>query len=239
MLLFFLRHADPIYSPDQLTPLGHRQAEALAKRLAAYGLDRVYCSTSNRAVQTAQPTCDLLKKDMTLLDWCNEGHVWGEMTARVEETGHLTWCFYHLPTVAQMNSPEVRSLGREWYTHPCFEGTSYGAGIQRVRRESDSLMLSLGYRHDYENACYIPERHHDERVALFAHHGFGVAFLSCLLDIPYPDMSLRFDIGHSSMTVIDFTPKGGVVIPKVLQLSNDSHLWREGLPTKYQNKLYF
>ena len=76
-------------------------------------------------------------------------------------------------------------------------------------------------------------------MALFAHHGFGVTFLSCLLDIPYPEMALRFDIGHSSMTVIDFTEKSGIVIPKVLQLSNDSHLWREGLPTKYQNKIYF
>jgi hypothetical protein len=52
-------------------------------------------------------------------------------------------------------------------------------------------------------------------------------------------MALRFDIGHSSMTVIDFTEKGGIVIPKVLQLSNDSHLWREGLLTKYQNRIYF
>ena len=50
MLLFFLRHADPIYSPDQLTPLGHRQAEALAKRLSAYGLDRIYSSTAKRAM---------------------------------------------------------------------------------------------------------------------------------------------------------------------------------------------
>ena len=34
MLLFYLRHGDPIYSPDSLTPLGQRQAEALGRRLA-------------------------------------------------------------------------------------------------------------------------------------------------------------------------------------------------------------
>ena len=35
MLLYVIRHGDPTYSPDALTPLGHRQAEAVEKRLAA------------------------------------------------------------------------------------------------------------------------------------------------------------------------------------------------------------
>ena len=41
MILYYLRHGDPIYSPDSLTPLGHEQAKALAKRLATYGLDEI------------------------------------------------------------------------------------------------------------------------------------------------------------------------------------------------------
>ena len=136
-------------------------------------------------------------------------------------------------------SPEVRVMGREWYTHPAFADTRFEEGMRRIRRECDEFMLSLGYRHDYERAGYVVEQPSQERVALFAHHGFGVAFLSCLLDIPYPDMSVRFDIGHSSMTVINFEGSEGLIFPKVLQLSNDSHLWREGLPTKYHNKIYF
>ena len=61
MLFFYVRHGDPIYDPDSLTPLGHRQAEAVAKRLALYGLDEIYASTSNRAVLTATPTSEILK----------------------------------------------------------------------------------------------------------------------------------------------------------------------------------
>ena len=49
MLLYFIRHGDPIYVPDSLTPLGHRQAEAVGRRLALHGLDAVYSSPSNRA----------------------------------------------------------------------------------------------------------------------------------------------------------------------------------------------
>ena len=54
MILFYVRHGDPIYNPDQLTPLGHRQAESVAKRLALFGVDEIYASTSTRAMQTAQ-----------------------------------------------------------------------------------------------------------------------------------------------------------------------------------------
>ena len=53
MLLYYIRHGDPVYEPDSLTALGHRQAEAVAKRLALHGMDKIYCSSSNRAVLTA------------------------------------------------------------------------------------------------------------------------------------------------------------------------------------------
>ena len=64
MLLFFLRHGDPIYSPDSLTPLGRRQAEALARRLARYGVNQIFASSSKRAMETAQPACEMMKKEM-------------------------------------------------------------------------------------------------------------------------------------------------------------------------------
>ena len=60
MLFIYVRHGAPIYDPDSLTPLGHRQAEAVGKRLALYGLDRIYASTSARAIQTAKPAAELL-----------------------------------------------------------------------------------------------------------------------------------------------------------------------------------
>ena len=80
MLFFYIRHGDPIYNPDSLTPLGERQAEAVAHRLSLFGLDRIYASTSNRAKLTAKPTCEMLKLPMTELDWCNEGHAWNELS---------------------------------------------------------------------------------------------------------------------------------------------------------------
>ena len=67
MLLLYVRHGDPIYDPDSLTPLGQRQAEAIAHRLALYGVNRIFASTSVRARETARPTCEILKMEPTLL----------------------------------------------------------------------------------------------------------------------------------------------------------------------------
>ena len=66
MIFFYIRHGEPIYTPDSLTPLGIKQAQAVSKRLSMYGIDRVYSSTSNRAIQSAQPTSELLEKEMSL-----------------------------------------------------------------------------------------------------------------------------------------------------------------------------
>ena len=79
MILYYIRHGDPTYNPDQLTPLGKRQAEAVARRLSQYGLDEIYVSSSNRAQETCRPTCEILKKEPVILDWANEMHAWKQL----------------------------------------------------------------------------------------------------------------------------------------------------------------
>jgi len=64
MILYYVRHGDPTYRPDELTPLGLRQAEAVGRRIAQHGIDRVYSSTSTRAYQTAKPLAEILKKEI-------------------------------------------------------------------------------------------------------------------------------------------------------------------------------
>lgn len=238
MLFFYLRHADPIYSPDSLTKLGERQAEALSKRLYLYGIDKIYCSSSNRAMFTATPTCELHKKEFEVLDFTNESHAWNQLTT-VTDSGRRTWLFQSKKHIDLFVTPEMREYGFKWYDHPEFKDKGYDVGMKRISDGCDQLFESLGYKHDHSKNAYIPIAPTNERVALFAHQGFGLAFLSCLLDIPYPEFCTRFDLGHSSMTVIDFSGKDGLVIPKVLQLSNDSHLYKEGLATHYNNYVRF
>ena len=234
MLFFLIRHGDPIYDPDSLTPLGHRQAEALAKRLALYGLDEVYTSTSNRAKLTAKPACELLGLAPKELDFANEAHTWADLTVEREDgKPGVTWLFYNKRTVALLNSKEIRELGDRWYDHPDLVAHNYKKGIDRIYDASDEFFAGFGYRHERYTGRYATDHPSGKRVALFAHQGFGLAFLSCLLDIPYPMVCTHFDICPTGMTVIDFQSFGEFATPKVLVHSSDSHHYREGLPTVY------
>ena len=239
VIFYYVRHGDPIYDPDSLTPLGLRQAEAAAKRLALYGVDKIFSSTSNRAVLTAKPTCEMLKKEPVLLDFANEAYAWRDLSFKRDDGQGATWLFQNNRIVGLFNSKEIRCLGDEWFRHPEFWDYDYEKGINRVYDDCDAFFADLGYEHIRHTGKYKVLKSNDQRVALFAHQGFGLAFLSCLLDIPYPMFCTHFDITHTGVTVIEFKEANGYCVPKILTLSSDSHIYREGLPTRYNNEIYF
>lgn len=229
MLLFYVRHGDPCYNPDSLTPLGHRQAEAIGRRLARYGVDEIYASTMVRATQTAMPTAELLKKEIRPVEFAREDRAW-DMLSLVSADGRRRWVFSDPDTKKLFATPEVRVLGAEWYNHPAFEGTTYRAGVERIERETDAWLSSLGWEHAGRDGFYRHTFAGPQRVALFAHQGFGTFFLSHILGMSYPQFSVTFDISHTSLTVIEFDETQDVCIPCVYTMANDAHLYREDLP---------
>ena len=110
MLFYYIRHGEPMTVPDySLTPLGHEQAKALAKRLCTFGIDRVFASPTLRTMQTAQPICDLLGKEITTCDWADEGIVWNEFTVPHPKYEH-TWAFYDPKYLEIFSSPDRKSV---------------------------------------------------------------------------------------------------------------------------------
>lgn len=237
MLLYYVRHGDPIYNPDSLTPLGERQAEAVAKRLSQYGIDKIYSSTSNRAMLTAKPTCEILGKEAETLDWCHEMHA-GKYFFVDNGKGCGSWVFHQQRYIEKFASKEVVDLHDKWYDHPDFADMSFKAGIESTSLRVFEFLSQLGFTYDKEKGMYKSSEQGNRRIALFAHQGFGLLFLSIVSLIPYPTFCTRFDMTHTGVTVIEFPECDGYVLPKILTLSNDSHLYREGLPTKYNNEIY-
>jgi len=233
MLLYIVRHGDPDYANDCLTELGKKQADAVAKRLAARGLDKIFSSPMGRARQTAQPTCDLLGIPYAVEDWMSEVAAWDELSIP-NGSGGRTWAFHARQNSyyrAAQERLEQSQQAQEWFGVEPFPSTSEAA-YERIRRCSDDFLGRLGYRR--EGAVYRIAEPNDWRVAAFCHQGFGTTWLSHLLAVPPLTFWAGFDMAHTSVTILEFANHAdGTTAPKCLCLSDLSHIYREGLPMRY------
>ena len=233
MLLYVVRHGEPDYVTDTLLERGKLQAEAVGKRLVRAGITQIYSSPMGRAKETAAPACRMLNLPCHIEEWAKE----------IEQEVKSPYPDGVLKSVSLLNNIEFRKDGRmdllydQGFDCPGINQSHMKEAVEYITENGRDFLTRLGYRE--ENGIYRILNPNEERVALFAHQGFGFAFLSHVLDIPYPLFCTHFDMGHTGMTVIQFADQGGISIPRVLQLSNDSHLWREGLPTHYHNAIRF
>ena len=71
MLLYIIRHGDPIYVTDTLTEKGKLQAEAVGKRMLDADINEIYASPMGRAKETAAPACRMLGLPMHIEQWAH------------------------------------------------------------------------------------------------------------------------------------------------------------------------
>ena len=234
MLLYVIRHGDPIYDPDSLTELGHKQAKALAKRLALHGLDRIYCSPLIRAQQTARPTCEALGLPCEIEEWASENLAYADFEI-THVDGHKEWCFKQ-QTTNYFNNETLKK--EDWYNIPELRGDSeqFRLGYERIKRDGDEFLARLGYVRD--GAIYRIEKPNEERVALFCHEGVSTFWLAHLLNIPLHQFWATWAFSHSSVSILEFENyENGVTVPRALCISDLSHIYESGLPYKHKNKI--
>lgn len=245
MLVFYIRHGDPIYDPDGLTPLGEEQAAAVARRLALYGIDEVYSSPSNRALQTAKPLCDTLGLEPKILDFLNE-NVIGVLQPPLEHKEGSLWLWAHPKYSEILCSREVRELGDKWYTHPSLASFGFEKTILPINEQIDAFFASFGYEHDREKGLYrVTDRKEEKRIAIFAHECMSKIFMSHVLDVPFAQYAAHFEMHTSAFNVIRFddgmlsaeqdgTPPYPYARARLLSMSNDSHLYRDGVTLNHR-----
>ena len=233
MRLYIIRHGDPDYANDCLTPLGRRQAEALSRRFAAASPDLIYSSPLGRARQTAQPTCDILKKDMEILDWTSESAAYEQMY--VDEGNSTRWCWAQQNTNYK-NDKTVR-LYDDWQkAHKDFERKSVSDCIERIGNCSDEFLKNLGYERC--GSVYKILSPSEKSVAVFCHQGFGLTWYAHLMQLPPHMVWATFDIAHTGVTMFYFENfKNGITAPKCLMMSDLSHIMSDRLPMKFENRI--
>ena len=230
MLLYIVRHGDPIYNPDTLTPKGHLQAKALSKRFLAGGLDKIYSSPMIRAQQTAEPTAEVLGMPIEILDWTSELAAAKDFFVEERKSdGKRGWVFGINPTYYMNN--ESAKYYDNWYEAPFFKDypeKDFKKGFERIQNASDELLAKHGY--DRNGSVYNITNPNNDKIAVFCHAGFGSIWLSHLLGIP-PHMAWpNIYMPCTSVATFEFVNhENGLTLPSLRQMADLSHLYIEGL----------
>ena len=235
MLIYLVRHGIPDYATDSLKPKGVLQAEAVGKRLAETGIDEIYSSPLGRARQTAEPTAKALGLDINIEQWMSESLISYSFAGANEEGKLVTWAFWQKEKLIGKNECYE---DRDSFSHGYYYNDQRAKeGAKSLVDASDECHLRQGFKRTGEGNGYEVLLKNDKKIAVFAHQGFGLHWLSHLTRIPYHVFTATFDISHTGVTLIYFDEKKEITYPQILAISDLSHIYKEELPMKYHDAI--
>lgn len=215
MKLLIVRHADPDYSIDSLTPTGWEEAELLSRRLARLEAD-FYCSPLGRARDTARATMEKLGREAEVLPWLQE------FPAQVEHPGvfgpDVAWDWLPAAWTAE---PKFYDKDR-WHTPDAMAGVK--AHYDAVTEGLEGLLARHGYVR--EGQLYRSVRPNEDTVVLFCHFGVECVLLSHLLGISPMPLWHGFCAAPTSVTTVRTEERRqGTVSFRVSAFGDTSHLY--------------
>lgn len=224
MRLHIIRHADPDYPNNTITPEGHLEAQALAKRLSACGLDRIYASPMGRALDTMRYTADALGLPHEVEEWTQE------LSLKLEETPYGRLSHWDLPGEV-IRAAEPLPTHDTWHNISYYRDTPGPEVFNQLKALSDEFMERQGFRR--EGGRYRILRQNEERIAVFCHGGFGLTWLAHLLELPLALVWSGFWMPPSSVTTILMDQRSPEwATPRCIGFGDVSHLYAEGLPVR-------
>lgn len=217
--IMLIRHGEPDYSIDSLTPKGWREAALLADRLAEVPIDDFYCSPLGRARDTARDTLARHSKEAEILHWMRE------FTGRVQpaEATKPRMCWDLPPRYRETESDYFR---QEWEQSTLAQSGDIQACYREVAEGVDELLARYGY---HRTGClYRCEEEKDVTIALFCHFAVSMVMLAHLTTLPPTGLLHHFFLPPSSVTTLvpQRDPKDGSMAFRCVQMGDTSHLDR-------------
>jgi len=223
MRLYIIRHADPDYERDNLTPAGLVEAQALAERVEKIAPTHLYSSPLGRAKATMQYSAERLHMEPIVEEWMAE---LSDCRVTLEPWGKLV--MWDIPgEIIRAKSPYPTA--DNWHEFSCFTAANFRERFERLKNNSDEFLARHGYVR--QGGLYRPLRPNRNRLAIFCHGGFGLCWLAHLLEIPLPLMFSGFFLHPSSVTTVLFDERSkNWAVPRCIGLGDLSHLYANNLP---------
>lgn len=227
MRILIIRHGDPNYEIDGLTPRGELEVKALAKKMKSEQVNAIYCSTLGRARLTAQPTADALGIGVELCDWLRE---FSYATVKLPYESEETICWDLLPEF--VNSCERIYSPTEWRKERFIAESDMPVHYDNVCRELDALLSKHGYERDGYN--YKAVRPNHDTILLVCHYGITAVLLSHLMNCsPYTLWQNAVTLPSSVTTVYTEERCDGIASMRVAGIGDVSHLYAAGLEPSF------
>lgn len=175
MKLVIVRHGDPDYSIDSLTPTGWKEAELLSDRLCKLDVKAFYVSPLGRARDTASLTLNKLGRTAEELPWLRE------FAPKIQKPdGTPNGCCWDWLPETWTKNPDNFGLDT-WANLDLFQAAKVPEEAQWVWDGLDELLLRHGYRR--EDHYYRAEQANEDTIVLFCHFGVTCMMLAHLLNI--------------------------------------------------------
>lgn len=216
MRIILIRHGDPDYEKDCLTELGHKQARIAAKRLMEENIEWIYSSPLGRARETAQAFSEESGiSEIQIADFMREIR-YGKEDALYESGNPWSVAGEMLKKGLDLQSPD-------WRDYPSYKDNTAVTDIDNIAVGTDKWLAGLGY--EREGLYYRCKRADDIKhtLALFCHGGSATAFLSRVLNIPFPHLCVILGyLMHTSITVLRFDRTPGSICMPMIEVASDS-----------------
>ena len=197
MKLLIIRHGDPDYSIDNLTPRGVIEVERLSERLVAEEkISKIYCSPLGRARATAAPTAQKLGLEPIIHDWLREFPANIKTTYRPDGM-----CPWEMRPVHFGSIPELTGF-ESWKAVSPYAESRCPEVFDNICERMSELLAGHGYKRT--GSLYEVQEKNDETYAFFCHFGLGSALISYFTEISLPQLWLTAHLPTSSVTEIGF-----------------------------------
>ena len=213
MKIHFIRHGDPDYKHDCLTPLGRLQAEATAKRLEETKLDGIFASPLGRAIETASYTAKAQGLEIETCDFMREVG-WGSVN------GEPIPCDGHPWNLAkQLVRENQNHMHNGWENEYPFNNSKIVQSLAKLSASLDEFLATLGYTR--EGDFYKVTKHSDKEYAIFSHAGSSSTAIAHLFNMPIPFIFAMFPVNLCSVTTVELKGSEGTLIFPKFDIMND------------------
>ena len=228
MRIIIIRHAEPDYEHNTITPRGFKEADALADRLVNEKIDYIYVSPLGRAKDTIKEYLNRTNKKAVEMNWlqefCYPYKINGELR-------YIPWDF----KVKETSEIEGFYDYSKFLESTIFKNTEVEKMYKIVCDEFDNLLTKHGYKR--KDNYYEVTNSNKDTLVFVCHLGLESVLLSRLINIPFNVIAQHFSPSPSSVSILYTEERQpGVAQFRAHCLGDYSHLTIKGIEPSFMGR---